>query len=68
MRLLLSALTEKKQEGQSLYLYSLVGVFIAVMEILDNYNCSYASAEHYMITFKEICINLPNKFAFWDSV
>jgi hypothetical protein len=38
------------------------------MEIIDGYSCSYASAEHYMLTFKETCQNLPNKFDFWDAV
>jgi hypothetical protein len=52
VRLLLLVLSERREEGQSLLLTSLVGAFMAVMGIVDGYSCSYASAEHYMLTFE----------------
>jgi hypothetical protein len=59
-RLLILILTERKEDGQSLLLFTVVGAFLAVMGVVNGYACSYASAEHYMLTFEESCRNIPN--------
>lgn len=46
----------------------MIAVFLTVVNSIDSYSCSYASAEHYIITFEEYCKNVSDKFTFFMEV
>jgi hypothetical protein len=64
-RVLLLLLEERMQDAQGLFIYSLVAVFLALVELVDGQPCAYLSGDHYTLTFKELCLQLPNPLDFF---
>ena len=54
VRILMILLEERQKDPQGLFVYGLVSVFLALVELTDCHSCAYLTAEHFIITMEEL--------------